>query len=144
MTKQEYKHIRDLAWTLLLEAGISSLPVDIKVIARIYGLEPLCDDSKPLYDNALTVSSAILQIYGYNCNAELSECLAVRLLCPMIVLKAISIQSVEALSTITQLPLNLARKRFRRYEMLLRRNMFEQSRLESLVLSQFQDWISRR
>ena len=84
MTKQEYQHIRNLAWDLLIDSNTSSLPVNILAIANIYGLGRLVDNNKSLYENTLSISDGILKVFGLN--TELSMYLAVRILAPMIVL----------------------------------------------------------
>lgn len=140
MNEQEYKHIRNLAWDLLIDANISQLPVDINAIASLYHLQHLIDNSKSLYDNTLRISEGILKIFGMT-NPEFTRYLAVRILAPMIVFKELGIQSAEELGSLSGLPANLANQRFKRFEMLLSRNAFQTSRLETIVLLQFQNWI---
>ena len=82
MDKQQYKHIRNLAWDLLIDANIKSLPVDIDKIAALYNLETLIDASKSRYENALIVSKNILKLFGYN--DSFTNILAIRILSPMI------------------------------------------------------------
>ena len=67
LDKQQYKHIRNLAWDLLIDANIKSLPVDIDKIAALYNLETLINTTKSRYENALIVSKNILKLFGYNC-----------------------------------------------------------------------------
>lgn len=143
MNEQEYKHIRNLAWDLLIDANISRLPVDINAIAAIYNLQPLIDNSKSLYENTLSVAEGILKIFGMS-NPELTRYLAVRILAPMIVFKELGVKSAEELGRLSGLPADLANQRFKRFEMLLSRNAFQTSRLETVVLSQFRQWISSR
>ena len=143
MNKQEYQHIRNLAWDLLIDANISQLPVDINAIAALYDLRHLIDNSKSLYDNTLSVAEGILKIFGMD-NPELTKHLAVRILAPMIVFKELGIQSAEEMSSLSGLPIDLANQRFKRFEMLLSRNAFQTSRLEAIVLSQFREWIDSR
>ena len=140
MNKQEYQHIRNLAWDLLIDANISQLPVDINAIATLYDLQYLIDNSKSLYVNTLSVAEGILKIFGMN-NPELTRHLAVRILAPMIVFKELEIKSVEEMSSLSGLPIDLANQRFKRFEMLLSRNAFQTSHLETIVLSQFRKWI---
>ena len=140
MNKQEYQHIRNLAWDLLIDANISQLPVDINAIAALYDLRHLIDNSKSLYDNTLSVAEGILKIFGMN-NPELTRHLAVRILAPMIVFKELGIKSAEEMSSLSGLPIDLANQRFKRFEMLLSRNAFQTSHLETIVLSQFRKWI---
>lgn len=143
MNEQEYKHIRNLAWDLLIDANISQLPVDINAIAALYNLQPLIDNSKSLYENTLSVAEGILKIFGMT-NPEFTKYLAVRILAPMIVFKELGVKSAEELGRLSGLPANLANQRFKRFEMLLSRNAFQTSRLESIVLSQFNQWIKSR
>lgn len=143
MKEQEYKHIRNLAWDLLIDANISQLPVDISAIANLYNLQHLIDNSKSLYENTLSVSEGILKIFGMT-NPEFTRYLAVRILAPMIVFKELGIKSAEELCWLSGLPADLANQRFKRFEMLLSRNAFQTSRLETIVLSQFRQWISSR
>lgn len=143
MNKQKYQHIRNLAWDLLIDANISQLPVDINAIAALYDLRHLIDNSKSLYDNTLSVAEGILKIFGMD-NPELTKHLAVRILAPMIVFKELGIQSAEEMSSLSGLPIDLANQRFKRFEMLLSRNAFQTSRLETIVLSQFSEWIDSR
>ena len=140
MNKQEYQHKRNLAWDLLIDANISQLPVDINAIAALYDLQYLIDNSKSIYDNTLSVAEGILKIFGMD-NPELTKHLAVRILAPMIVFKELGIQSAEEMSSLSGLPIDLANQRFKRFEMLLSRNAFQTSRLETIVLSQFREWI---
>ena len=141
MKEQEYKHIRNLAWDLLIDANISQLPVDISAIANLYNLQHLIDNSKSLYENAFSVSEGILKIFGMT-NPEFTRYLAVRTLSPMIVFKELGIKSAEELCRLSGLPADLANQRFKRFEMLLSRNAFQTSRLETIVLSQFRQWIN--
>lgn len=141
MNEQEYKHIRNLAWDLLIDANISQLPVDINAIAAIYNLQHLIDNSKSLYENTLSVAEGILKIFGMT-NPEFTRYLAVRILAPMIVFKELGVNSAEELGMLSGLPANLANQRFKRFEMLLSRNAFQTSRLETVVLSQFRQWIN--
>lgn len=143
MNEQEYKHIRNLAWDLLIDANISQLPVDINAIAALYNLQSLIDNSKSLYENTLSVAEGILKIFGMT-NPEFTRYLAIRILAPMIVFKELGVKSAEELGKLSGLPANLANQRFKRFEMLLSRNAFQTSRLESIVLSQFRQWISSR
>ena len=143
MKEQEYKHIRNLAWDLLIDANISQLPVDISAIANLYNLQHLIDNSKSLYENTLSVSEGILKIFGMT-NPEFTRYLAVRILAPMIVFKELGVKSAEELCRLSGLPANLANQRFKRFEMLLSRNAFQTSRLETIVLSQFRQWISNQ
>lgn len=143
MKEQEYKHIRNLAWDLLIDANISQLPVDISAIANLYNLQHLIDNSKSLYENTLSVSEGILKIFGMT-NPEFTRYLAVRILAPMIVFKELGIKSAEELCGLSGLPADLANQRFKRFEMLLSRNAFQTSRLETIVLSQFRQWINNQ
>lgn len=143
MKEQEYKHIRNLAWDLLIDANISQLPVDISAIANLYNLQHLIDNSKSLYENTLSVSEGILKIFGMT-NPEFTRYLAVRILAPMIVFKELGIKSAEELCWLSGLPADLANQRFKRFEMLLSRNAFQTSRLETIVLSQFRQWINNQ
>lgn len=144
MTEQEYKHIRNLAWDLLIDANISRLPVDINAIATLYDLQHLIDNSKSLYDNTLSVAECILKIFGM-ANPEFARYLAVRILAPMIIFKELGVKSAEEISSLSGLPIDLATQRFKRFEMLLsRRNAFQTSHLETIVLSQFREWINSR
>lgn len=143
MNEQEYKHIRNLAWDLLIDANISKLPVDINAIAALYDLQHLIDNSKSLYDNTLSVAEGILEIFGLT-NPKFTRYLAVRILAPMIVFKELGIKSAEEMSNLSGLPADLAKQRFERFEMLLVRNAFETSRLETIVLSQFREWLNNR
>lgn len=143
MNKQEYQHIRNLAWDLLIDANISRLPVDINAIAALYNLQHLIDNSKSLYENTISVAEGILKIFGMT-NPEFTRYLAVRILAPMIVFKELGIKSAEELGRLSGLPANLANQRFKRFEMLLSRNAFLTSRLENVVLSQFNQWIKNR
>lgn len=143
MKEQEYKHIRNLAWDLLIDANISQLPVDISAIANLYNLQHLIDNSKSLYENTLSVSEGILKIFGMT-HPEFTRYLAVRILAPMIVFKELDIKSAEELCRLSWLPADLANQRFKRFEMLLSRNAFQTSRLETIVLSQFRQWINNQ
>ena len=141
MTKQEYQHIRNLAWDLLIDSNTSSLPVNILAIANIYGLGWLVDNNKSLYENALSISDGILKVFGLN--TELSMCLAVRILAPMIVLNKLNVKSAKEISDLSGLPIDIAAQRYDRLLMLQKQNAFGVFRLENIVLSQFKEWISR-
>lgn len=138
MDKQEYQHIRNLAWDTLLQSKINSLPVDISKIAKSYDIDYYTSNN--YYDDAIFISNKLLKMFGYN--IELSKYLAIRLLCPMIVIKSLNIKSAKEMSNITGLPIEMANQRFERFELLLKRNAFETSELESRLLLQFQDWIT--
>lgn len=140
MTKDEYVHIRNLAWDILIEAKISSLPVNISKIDKLYRLS--CSENyASRYDYALAVSNQILTLYGYSACYDNSKTLAVRILAPMIVLERIGISSYKELMHYTDLPENLAIQRFERLIVLRKRGKFETSHLETRVLSQFKHWI---
>jgi hypothetical protein len=141
MNKQEYQHIRNLAWDILNKAKIQALPIDIASIAKLYNVENYLKHSETLYNNTVIVSTQILEIYGYN--ADFAKYLAIRLMSPIIILKELKITSAEDIANITGLPLNIAKKRYERYQMLLVRNAFETSHLETKVLNQFQDWLNQ-
>lgn len=141
MTKQEYQHIRNLAWDLLIDSNTSSLPVNILEIANIYGLGQLVDNNKSLYENTLSISDGILKVFGLN--TKLSMYLAVRILAPMIVLNELNVKSAKEISDLTKLPIDIATQRYDRLLMLQKQNDFGVSRLENIVLSQFKEWISR-
>lgn len=143
MTEQEYKHIRNLAWDLLIDANISRLPVDVNAIAALYDLQHLIDNSKSLYDNTLSVSEGILKIFGMT-NPEFARYLTIRILAPMIIFKELGVKSAEEMSSLSELPIDLSIQRFKRFEILLSRNAFQTSRLETIVLSQFREWIDSR
>lgn len=143
MNEQEYKHIRNLAWDLLIDANISQLPVDINAIAALYDLLHLVDNRLSLYDNTLFVAEGILKIFGLT-NPKFTRYLTVRILAPMIVFKELGVNSAEEMSNLSGLPIDLAKQRFERFEMLLVRNAFETSRLETIVLSQFREWLNNR
>lgn len=143
MNEQEYRHIRTLAWDLLIDAGISQLPVDINSIAKLYNLQYLIDNSKSLYENTISVSEGILKIFGIY-NSEFPKYLAIRILAPMIVFKELGTTSAEELCKLSGLPLQIAVQRFKRLEMLIQRNAFQTSRLETIVLSQFHEWIDNQ
>ena len=53
------------------------------------------------------------------------------------------VSSPKELAIITDLPMNLAKQRFARLQQLLKRDKFETSNMESIVLSQFKDWIDK-
>lgn len=142
LTKQEYKHIRNLAWDLLIDSNTSSLPVNILEIAKLYDLEHLVDDDKPLYENAVSVSDGILKVFGLG-GKGLSKYLAVRILAPVIVFKELNVKSAKEVSDLSGLPIDIAAQRYERLLMLQERNVFETSHLESIVLSQFREWISQ-
>lgn len=143
MDKYEYKFIRNLAWDLLIDANISQLPVDINAVAALYNLQHLIDNSKTLYENTLSVSKGILELFGMD-NKDFIQPLAVRILAPMIVFKELGITSAEEICKLSGLPKNVANQRFKRFEMLFQRNAFQIFRLETIVLSQFHEWINSR
>lgn len=143
MDKYEYKFIRNLAWDLLIDANISQLPVDINAVAALYNLQHLIDNSKTLYENTLSVSKGILELFGMD-NKDYIKPLAVRILAPMIVFKELGITSAEEICKLSGLPQNVANQRFKRFEMLFQRNAFQIFRLETIVLSQFREWINSR
>lgn len=142
MTKQEYQHIRNLAWDLLIDAHITSLPTNVEAIAKVYGCQNIIIDGNSLYNNALSVSNNILTILGYPSSMEHGKCLAVRILSPMIVLKELKVRSATDIVRYTNLPLAEANKRFNRLQELMARDKFETSGLETRVLEQFKPWIA--
>lgn len=141
LTKQEYQHIRNLAWDLLIDANITSLPVSLHAIAALYGMQSLIDTSKSRYENACILSYHILKIFGYKNELEYVRYLAIRILAPMIVLREVNVSSAKEVADLTELPIQIASQRYRRYCMLLDRNAFGTSQAEVKVLSQFMDWI---
>lgn len=143
MTKQEYVHIRNLASDLLIDAKISWLPIDIKAIAYIYNLQDLIDDSKTLYDNTFLVAKKILAIFGFT-KFEFAKQFSIMILSPMFVLNKLNIKSENELCALTKLPANLAKQRYKQYKKILSGRTFKISRRDSIVLSQFGQWISSR
>ncbi len=141
MTKQEYVHIRNLAWDLLIDAKISSLPVNVDRIEAVYSL-PHRTDCATRYDRMLIAADQILTIYGLNNKPDNAKHLAVRVLAPMIVMEHIDINSYDELMYYTDLPVHLARQRFNRLIELRQRGKFEASYLETQVLKQFSIWIN--
>lgn len=142
MTKQEYIHIRNLAWDLLIDAKISSLPVNVDRIETIHSL-PHRTNCATRYDRMLIAADQILAIYGLNNRPDNAKHLAVRILAPMIVMERIGISSYDELMYYTDLPVHLARQRFNRLIELRQRGKFEASYLETQVLKQFSNWINR-
>lgn len=142
MTKQEYVHIRNLAWDLLIYAKISSLPVNVDRIEAVYSL-PHRTDCSTRYDRMLIAADQILTIYGLNNKPDNAKHLVVRVLAPMIVMERIGISSYDELMYYTDLPVHLARQRFNRLIELRQRGKFEASYLETQVLKQFSSWINR-
>jgi len=141
MNKQEYKHIRNLAWDLLINAKISKLPVDIVAVANVYGFQSVLDNSKSRYENMLNISRCVLDLFGYNSDFDFVKYLTIRVLAPVVVFKALDIKSVDEVCKYTDLPPELASQRFDRYKMLIQRDMFCTSNLEVKVLKQFSAWI---
>ncbi len=137
MTKQEYEHMRNLAWLILINAKITELPIDETKLASVLFEKVDIDADKSRFENVLEISKHILKMYGYDTRYELCHALTVRLMAPMIVLKELNIKTKKELQNITDLPEKEAEKRFERYEMLLKRNKFETSNFESKVLRQF-------
>lgn len=66
------------------------------------------------------------------------------ILAPVIVFKELNVKSAKEVSDLSGLPIDIAAQRYERLLMLQERSAFETSRLESIVLSQFKGWISRR
>lgn len=141
MTKQEYVHIRNLAWDLLIDAKIDSLPVDVIKIESVYSL-PHRTDCDTRYNRMLIAADRILGIYGLNNNPDNTKHLAIRVLAPMIVLDRIGISSYDEIMYYTDLPAHIARQRFDRLISLRQRGKFESSYLETQVLKQFSNWIN--
>lgn len=139
MTKQEYQTIRDIAWLILINSKTSSLPIDINKIETLYKLPKPINKNQSRYNQCLEVSNEILKLYGMDNN--LSYHLAVRIMAPAIVLREIKVASVKELSIITDVPMDIAERRFSRLQELLKRDKFETSNMESIVLSQFKGWI---
>ena len=142
MTKQEYVHIRNLAWDLLIDAKISELPVDISRIAGLYNIE--YNHDADFYDKALEVSKEILSVFWYKTEPEYVEALTVRLLAPSIVLKQIDVKSAGDISEKTGIPIDIAQIRFERYKVLVERNKFGLSKMEMRVSNQFMRYDSNR
>ena len=142
MTKQEYQHIRNLAWDLLIDANITSLPTDLLAIASLYNGQDKIDALKSTYENAISISQHILQTLGYKSSAEHNKCLAVRILSPVVVLKELKVQSAADIVRFTNLPFVEASKRYARLQELLVRDMFETSNMETKVLRQFKPWLA--
>lgn len=141
MNEQEYKYIRNLAWDLLISAKVSELPIDINAIASLYNFQSKLSSSKSRYENTLIISHYILQLFGFNTDSHYAQYLATRILAPVVVLKTLNLQSVDELCKYTDLPYNIAYKRFERLKMLIQRDMFCTSNLEIKVLQQFSSWI---
>lgn len=141
MTKQEYIHIRNLAWDLLIDAKIYSLPVNMDRIETVYSL-PHRTDCATRYERMLIAADRILDIYGLNNHPDNAKHLAIRVLAPMIVMEHIGISSCDELMYYTDLPYYLAKQRFDRLIVLRQRGKFESSYLETQVLKQFSNWIN--
>lgn len=143
MTEQEYRTIRDMAWLILINSKTNSLPIDIGKIANLYDFSFLIDSKKSRYENCLNVCREILRLYGINYQDDFPKYFTVRVMSPAIVLREIKVSSPKELAIITDLPMNLAEQRFTRLQQLLKRDKFETSNMESIVLSQFKDWIDK-
>lgn len=142
MTKQEYQHIRNLAWMLLADSKTQSLPVDITKITKQYQIDDILDFSKTRYANAIMIAEKILAIYGYPSDEEYCKFLAVRILSPLIVLKELNIQSSHEIKVLCDIPNQIATQRFSRLQMLLKRNKFGISDIELSMLKNFAHWIN--
>lgn len=142
LTQQEYQHIKNLSWDLLVDAKISSLPVDIRKIAALYGLEKKMNHNVSRYENALLLANGILKIFGYNTDQDSVECLAIRILAPLMVLKELGVTTPAELSRLTDLPIDISQRRFSRYLSILERSVFGSSQLEQLMIKNFKQWIN--
>ena len=143
MTDQEYRHIRNLSWDLLLDARIKSLPVDLPRIARLYTPMWRPDPKISFFENAVDLSGKILVVFGIQNSAEYAESLAVRVVAPIIVFQMLDVNSAEEIAEISNIPLSFAHERFRRYLASLSRGTFGISKLERRVANQFWPWVSR-
>lgn len=139
MTKQEYRTIRDIAWLILINSKSSSLPINVNKIANLYSFADVVNTDKTRYENCLAVCREIIKLYGMNSN--LSYHLTIRIMAPAIVLREIKVASAKELSIIADVPMDVAERRFSRLQELLKRDKFETSNMESIVLSQFKSWI---
>lgn len=144
MTKQEYQHIRNLSWDLLIDANITSLPTNITSIAKIHNCQNKILNTDSLFNNALSVSQCILSIFGYPTSIEYQKCLAVRILAPSIVLKELKVKTASEVMEYTYLPPIESVKWLERLQELIKRNKFGMSNMEVRVLKQFQPWITTR
>lgn len=140
LNEHEYKIIRNLAWDILIDSGVSRLPVDIAAIARVYQITSY-DTNRGLFYSALQVSSSALTVFGLS-GEDNASYLAVRILAPIVVLDAVHVMSPKDVSVLTGLPMEVAAKRFHRLQELQKRGTIGMSRLERLVLSRFQPWVN--
>lgn len=142
MTKQEYLFIRILSLDLLIDAKISTLPVDIRKIANVYGMESQVVNTKSLYENTLLISKLILSKYGFDDAFPNRKCLSVYTLAPIVILKRLPINSSDDVSKYTYLPRPEAVMQFGRLQEQSSHSKPEVSRVEKRVLGQFTPWIN--
>ena len=136
MTAQEYKHIQNLAWLVLIDSGTNSLPIELSLIESLYKINTFDDN---YFGQAIEISSELLSMYGMNCNY--SGTLAIMILSPLIVLKEIGVRSAEDLSMLTGLPMGIAINRYDKLKWFMKQNTFKIPNLERKVLKQFLPWI---
>lgn len=141
MTQQEYQHIKILAWYLLADAKISSLPVDIDSIAALYGLEEILNHNKSRYENTYVLSARILDIFGYNTEPEYIAFLVRRILAPIMGLKELKVNTPQDMTKYTEPPIWITQKYFAQYCSIVQRSMFGVSRLERKMMANFLEWL---
>lgn len=141
MTKQEYEHIRNLAWKLLIDANITKLPTSITQIAKLYNLQNKMDYNRSRFENCKIISHEILLLFGLPSSDSAIKMLAVRLMAPLIILKECKIFSAEQLSNLTQIPYYLCQQRLKRLDTKIQQKTFEISNMETNLKAQFQQFI---
>lgn len=141
MDVEDYGYVRNIAWNLLIDAKISCLPVDLIRVAKLYRLDYMIDSASPRFQNAFLLSGGALRLFGLSDRPVMAHTLAVSMLAPLIILKALDVKSPEEICLFTDLPLSVARQRHQKYLTLLEFGTFETSKTETKLLIRFLPWI---
>lgn len=142
LNRQECEHINYLALDILIDSKADKLPINIAQIVAHYRLDYTIDLSKSRFENAVAISSLILQKYGYDHDLFYSEYLAVKILSPLVVFKELDISIFEEFYVLSDLPPFIASLRFEHYENLRRHNDIGKYNIEKRILNRFNNWIS--
>ncbi|MEF9984524.1 MAG: hypothetical protein RR710_08290 [Oscillospiraceae bacterium] len=126
-----FQQLQLLAWQLLINSKSSELPIRITPIAKLYNVDDSINYNLSRWQNSKIISEKILNLYGLNYSEDAAHQLAVRILCPMCIIKECNIHHPEELVLLCDIPYDEAVKRLRRFEKLLVKNNFYVSELES-------------
>lgn len=165
-----YFKLRDLAWQILINSKVDSLPIDLNKVLNYLDLKALqydfkdiddrgasaiinnqqcilysntCDEQQARFTISHEIGHILLQHYDID-NDDIEKeanSFAARLLMPLGVLNAIGISKAEDIATVCNVSLESADWRAKRMQEVAKRNKYGASDLERQLIQQFSNFI---